>query len=132
MGGAIVLRVAAESPELVDAVISSVPSGSRYHAKKIDLKVGLKFLNHKHSQFDVGTGIVEQATDKGDLRDMWEGDPKVRLKLSASELVNFQKFMGENIKAATKITRTPVIIYQGYSDNLVKPMGTLAIYQAIS
>jgi alpha-beta hydrolase superfamily lysophospholipase len=131
MGGAIVLRVAAEHPELVDAVISSVPSGSRYKGRKTAFKVGFNFLKHRHAQFDIGSSIVSQATDNADLRDMWEGDPNVRLKLSPAELLNFQKFMGENVKAVTSITKTPVIIYQGYSDNLVKPMGTLAIYQAI-
>ncbi|MBU6452397.1 MAG: alpha/beta fold hydrolase [Cyanobacteria bacterium REEB67] len=131
MGGAIVLRVAAEHPELVDAVISSVPSGSRYKGRKTAFRVGFNFLKHRHRQFDIGSSIVSQATDNADLRDMWEGDPNVRLKLSPAELLNFQKFMGENVKAAANITKTPVIIYQGYSDNLVKPMGTLAIYQAI-
>ncbi|CAN5463682.1 hypothetical protein BH10CYA1_BH10CYA1_46740 [soil metagenome] len=131
MGGAIALRIAAESPNLIDAVISSVPSGSRYQAKKTAFKVALKFLNQKHEQFDVGTAVVEQATADMDLRDMWEGDSQMRMKLSPAELVNFQNFMGENVKAAAKINKTPVIIFQGFSDNLVKPMGTLAIYQAI-
>ncbi len=131
MGGAIALRIAAEAPQLVDAVISSVPSGSRYQAKSTALKVGLKFLNNKHTQLDLTKEVVEKATCKTDLRDMWEGDEHMRMKLSPSELVNFQNFMSDNIKAAQKIASTPVIIYQGYSDNLVKPMGTLAIYQAI-
>lgn len=131
MGGAIALRIASESPNLIDAVVSSVPSGSRYQAKKTALKVALKFLNQKHEQFDVGTAVVEQATADMDLRDMWEGDSQMRMKLSPSELVNFQSFMGDNVKAAAKINKTPVIIFQGFSDNLVKPMGTLAIYQAI-
>jgi len=131
MGGAVALRIAAEAPHLVDAVISSVPSGSRYQSKKTALKVGLKFLNNKHTQFDVTKDVVEKATCKADLRDMWEGDEHTRMKLSPSELVNFQNFMGDNVRAAQKIDKTPVIIYQGYSDNLVKPMGTLAIYQAI-
>jgi alpha-beta hydrolase superfamily lysophospholipase len=131
MGGAIALRIASESPGLIDAVVSSVPSGSRYQAKKTALKVALKFLNQKHEQFDVGKAVIEQATADVDLRDMWEGDSQMRMKLSPSELVNFQSFMGDNIKSAAKISKTPVIIFQGYSDNLVKPMGTLAIYQAI-
>lgn len=131
MGGAIALRVASQSPGLIDAVVSSVPSGSRYQAKKTAFKVALKFLNQKHEQFDVGTAVVEQATADMDLRDMWEGDSQMRMKLSPSELVNFQNFMGDNVKAAAKINKTPVIIFQGFSDNLVKPMGTLAIYQAI-
>lgn len=131
MGGAIVLRIAAESPHLVDAVISSVPSGSRYQGKKTALKVGVKFLNHKYEQFNIGKAVVEQATANADLRDMWEGDTHTRMNFSAAELLNFRNFMKDNIKYAQKITKTPVIIFQGYSDSLVKPMGTLAIYQAI-
>lgn len=131
MGGAIALRIAAESPNLIDAVISSVPSGSRYQARKTAFKVALKFLNQKHEQFDVGSAVVRQATADMDLRDMWEGDSQMRMKLSPSELLNFQSFMSDNVKAAAKISKTPVIIFQGFSDNLVKPMGTLAIYQAI-
>ncbi|MBS2002992.1 MAG: alpha/beta fold hydrolase [Cyanobacteria bacterium SZAS LIN-5] len=131
MGGAIALRIASESPNLIDAVISSVPSGSRYQARRTAFKVALKFLNQKHEQFDVGSAVVKQATADMDLRDMWEGDSQMRMKLSPSELLNFQSFMSDNVKAATKISKTPVIIFQGFSDNLVKPMGTLAIYQAI-
>lgn len=131
MGGAIVLRIAAEAPHLVDAVISSVPSGSRYQGKKTALKVGVKFLNHKHEQFNIGKTVVEQATANADLRDMWEGDSQMRMNFSPAELLNFRNFMKDNVKYAQKITKTPVIIFQGYSDSLVKPMGTLAIYQAI-
>lgn len=131
MGGAIVLRIAALEPDLISAVISSVPSGSRYQGKKTAVLVGLKLLEDKNAQFNIGHRVIEQATGKANLRDMWEGDPNVRLKLSASELLNFQKFMAGNIKFASKIEKTPVIIFQGYSDNLVKPMGTLAIYQNI-
>ncbi len=131
MGGAIVLRLAATHPQLVDAVISSVPSGSRYKGRSAAIGVGLKLLTDKNKQFDMGTKVVEQATQKADLRDMWEGDPNVRMNFSAAELVNFQHFMSNNLQFAQKIDKTPVIIFQGYSDNLVKPMGTLAIYHAI-
>ncbi len=132
MGGAMVLRLAALAPDLVHAVISSVPSGSRYESKSTILSIGLKLLRDKYEQFDIGSKVVKQATLKPGLRDMWEGDPNMRMKLSPSELISFQKFMSQNVKFAAKIEHTPVIIFQGYSDNLVKPMGTLAIYQAIT
>lgn len=132
MGGAIVLRIAALAPELVDAVISSVPSGSRFHDTSTSIAVALKLLKDKNEQFDIGSHIIAQATAKPHLRDMWEGDPSARLKISPAELINFNDFMNDNTKFAQQITKTPVIIFQGYSDNLVKPMGSLAIYQAIA
>ncbi len=131
MGGAIVLRLAATQEHLVDAVISSVPSGSRFKGGATAIGVGLKLIADKNKQFNMGKKVVERATQKPDLRDMWEGDPNVRMKFSASELLNFQHFMSDNLRYAQQIAKTPVIIFQGYSDNLVKPMGTLAIYQAI-
>lgn len=131
MGGAIVLRLAATQAHLVDAVISSVPSGSRFKGRSTAIGVGIKLIAEKHKQFNMGKQVVERATQKPDLRDMWEGDPNVRMNFSASELLNFQRFMSDNLQYAQQIVKTPVIMFQGYSDNLVKPMGTLAIYQAI-
>lgn len=132
MGGAIALRVAAVAPELVDAVVSSVPSGSRYHSKRTAFSIGLRLLKNKNKPFNIGKRVLDQATASPNLRDMWEGDPQMRMKLSPAELINFQRFMDDNLKYAEKIKNTPVIIFQGYSDNLVKPMGTLSIYQAIA
>ena len=53
------------------------------------------------------------------------------MNFSATDLIEFQKFMNDNIVFAEQIKHTPVIIFQGYSDELVKPLGTLALYQAI-
>jgi acylglycerol lipase len=132
MGGAIALRIAAVAPELVDAVVSSVPAGRRFAAGKTDLSIAYHWLTNKHRQFDIGTRIVDRATKKPTLRAEWADDPETRLKLSASELFNFNHFMSENLKSARDIKKTPVLIYQGYSDKLVKPTGTLEIYRAIS
>jgi acylglycerol lipase len=131
MGGAIALRLAALSPQLVDAVVSSVPSGSRFHAKSTALEVAVKFLKNSHQQFNIGQRVVDQATKNEQLRINWEDDPQARMNFSANDLIAFQKFMNDNIAFAEKIKTTPVIIFQGYSDELVKPLGTLALYQAI-
>jgi alpha-beta hydrolase superfamily lysophospholipase/Flp pilus assembly protein TadD len=131
MGGAIALRVGAISPHLVNGIISSVPSGARFHAKSTALSVAVKLLKNKHESFDIGQTIVKQATEKPELRNAWHEDPSFRMKLSASELLNFQRFMDDNLIYAAKIKTLPVIIFQGYSDQLVKPLGTLALYQAI-
>lgn len=131
MGGAIALRMGSVTPHLLDAVVSSVPSGSRFHGRSTAISVAVKLLRNRHEQFDIGSRIVKQATNKPDLRESWQDDPSFRMKLSAEELLNFQKFMDENLQYATKIERLPVIIFQGYSDQLVKPLSTLTLYQAI-
>jgi alpha-beta hydrolase superfamily lysophospholipase len=132
MGGAIALRIGAVAPDLVDAVVSSVPAGRRFGARKTDLNVAYHWLTNKHKQFDIGTRIVDRATKDASLRAEWADDPETRLKLSASELFKFNHFMNQNIKYVHDIKKTPVLIYQGYSDKLVKPTGTFELYRAIS
>jgi alpha-beta hydrolase superfamily lysophospholipase len=131
MGGAIALRVAALSPDLVDGCVSSVPSGSRFHARTTGMEVAVKLLTDSRAQFDIGRKVVGQATQNADLRTAWEDDPQARMKFSPVDLMAFQHFMNDNVKYAEQIKKTPVIIFQGYSDQLVKPLGTLALYQAI-
>ena len=60
MGGAIALRLAALSPQLVDAVVSSVPSGTRFRARSTALEVAVKFLKNSHEQFNIGQRVVAQ------------------------------------------------------------------------
>jgi alpha-beta hydrolase superfamily lysophospholipase len=131
MGGAIALRIASLYPELVDGVVSSVPSGSRFHARSTAIEVAVKYLKNSHQQFNIGDQVVNQATKNAQLRLDWEDDPKARMNFSARDLIRFQNFMNDNMFFAEKIKTTPVIIFQGYSDELVKPLGTLALYQAI-
>lgn len=131
MGGALALRVTALSPDLVDGCISSVPSGTRFQAKSAALDVAIKLLKNKSEQVDFGHRVVQQATQDKNLRSAWEDDPQARMKFSPLDLVAFQRFMNENLTYAEKIKEIPVIIFQGYSDQLVKPIGTLALYQAI-
>ena len=125
------MRVGSVAPDLVDGIVSSVPAGSRFHAKSEAVKVAVRLLKNKHEQFNIGRHIIKEATDNSVLREDWADDPSFRMKLSAVELRDFQRFMDENVNAAEKIENLPVIIYQGFSDQLVKPLGTLTLYQAI-
>jgi acylglycerol lipase len=131
MGGAIALHVAVKNQTDLDGLISSVPSGTRYKAKKTAFRVGLRFLKHKNQQFDIGDQVIKQATHDESLRKEWKDDPSVRLNLSASELLKFQRFMNQNEKLAKELKVLPVIIFQGYGDKLVKPEGTLSLYNAM-
>ena len=132
MGGAIALRIAALSPNLVDGVISSVPSGSRFRANSTAIDVAVHFMKGSHKQFDISNRVVNRATQDPQQRLDWADDPSARMNFSPVELIGFQQFMNDNLKYAMQITSTPVIIFQGYCDQLVKPLSTLALYQAIT
>lgn len=131
MGGALALRIAAESPEIFDGLICSVPSGNRYKSFATKLRIGVDFLKNKSKPVPVGD-VVEQATTDEGLRHSWIHDPSSRLNLSPKELLNFQRFMNENAEVAKKVRDLPVIIFQGHDDKLVKEAGTLDLFEALS
>ncbi|HEY9773872.1 MAG TPA: alpha/beta fold hydrolase [Planktothrix sp.] len=132
MGGAIALRACAIYPDLVDGLISSVPSGDRFKQGKTDLKVAIHFLEGRHRDFNVGKGVVEQATVKPELREAWGNDPLARMNLSAEELMQFQHFMNQNHVMAKLIKTRPVLFVQGCKDKLVRPEGTVQLFNQLA
>jgi acylglycerol lipase len=131
MGGAIALRATSMYPDLVNGLISAVPSGDRFKQKKTDLKVALEYLKGANKQFDVGAAIVDQATANPKLRKDWADNPLDRMDLSPKELIQFQSFMNDNHDSARKITDVPVLMVQGTNDKLVKPEGTWDLFNEI-
>lgn len=132
MGGAIALRAASLYPEEIAGLISSVPSEERFQQGRTDLKVALHFLSGPARDFDIGSQIVEQATDNEKLKRRWREDPLSRLEISPKELVQFQKFMNDNHDSAGKIKSMPVLFVQGTDDELVKPDGTWELFNRLS
>jgi len=132
MGGAITLQLTAAHPELVSGLVCSVPASSRYKASSIDLDVALHIVKGINKPFDIGTKIVNQATKEDVLKRDWQSDPFNRLSLAPKELLQFAQFMNQNKAAANKIKNTPVIVFQGVQDKLVKPRGTMEIYNSIA
>jgi Lysophospholipase len=133
MGGAIAMRVAAEHPDLIDGLVSSVPTGDRFHKTKYQLKVALQLVTLRGGkQIDVGTRVIEQATDDPALQTIWKDDPLNRLKLSSKELLHFQRFMNENHETAKRIDKTPVLFLVGLSDKLAKPEGTIELFNEVT
>lgn len=132
MGGAIALRAASMYPNLINGLISSVPSGDRFKQKKTDLKVALDFLKGPNKQFDVGKSVVDQATTNPQLRRDWQDNPLDRMNLSPKELIQFQSFMNDNHDSAKKIVATTVLMVQGTKDKLVKPEGTWELFNEIA
>lgn len=132
MGGAIALRATSMYPELVSGLISSVPAGDRFQQGKTALKVAVHLLSGADKPFNVGEGVIKQATVKPELRDAWLNDPLDRLNISARELVQFQGFMNQNHDSAKAIIDRPVLIVQGCQDKLVKPEGTVELYNELA
>ncbi len=131
MGGAIALRATSMYPDLVSGLISSVPSGDRFQQRRTALRVAVHLLSSPDKPFNVGEGVVEQATEKQELRDAWLNDPLDRLNISARELLQFQGFMNQNHDSAKAIMDRPVLIVQGCKDHLVKPEGTVELYNEL-
>jgi acylglycerol lipase len=128
MGGAIALRVTSMYPELVDGLISSVPAGDRFKQAKTSLKVALSYLSNKNKEINIGEGVVSQATQKEEVRKAWLEDPLARVKMSPKELLQFQNFMNGNHDCAKNIVKTSVLIVQGCQDKLVRPEGTVELF----
>jgi alpha-beta hydrolase superfamily lysophospholipase len=131
MGGAIALRATALYPDLVSGLISSVPAADRFQQKRTALKVAAHLLASPDKPFDVGTGIINQATVDPALKQAWLSDPLDRLNVSANELLQFQAFMNQNHESAKLITDKPVLIVQGCKDHLVRPEGTVELYNEL-
>lgn len=131
MGGAIALRLTAESPELMNGLICSVPAGTRHNSTATALKVGMHLITSPNKPMKLEQSVVNQATDKPELRESWMHDPKARLKMTPKELLHFSSFMSENITAAKKIKNIPVILFQGEEDKLVKKTGTYDLFETL-
>lgn len=131
MGGAIALQFAAQYPKLVDGLIASVPAGKRFKQRQTAVRVALRFLENKNRPFDIGTDVINQATHDPRVKEAWAGDLKTRSMLSPRELIAFQSMCDRNIEYARQIKSTPVIIFQGVSDMLVKPEATYDLFRAI-
>ena len=132
MGGAIALRACAQFPELVDGLISSVPAGDRFKQGQTKLTVAFHLIADPNTPFDIGTSVIKQATAKPELRDSWGNNPLSRLKVSANELIQFQNFMNQNHKFAVLIKDRPVLFVQGCDDKLVRPEGTVELYNRLA
>ncbi len=131
MGGALALRVAAKSPELIDGVVCSVPAGQRHKETGTKLKVAFNLVSNKNKELNIGKGVVNRSTSDQFERMRWSDDPNSRLNLSAKELLNFEQFMRQNAEYARKITKSPVIVFQGNQDRLVKREGTYDLFEAV-
>jgi alpha-beta hydrolase superfamily lysophospholipase len=132
MGGALVLRTTALHGDLMDGTISSVPANDRFQQKMTDVKVALHALEGLKKPFDEGKQVIDQATKSPALREGWASDPLDRMDFSPEDLLQFQLFCNENHESAKEITKTPICVFQGGSDKLIKPDGTVHLFSNIT
>lgn len=132
MGGAIVLAAASRYPDLVDGIVSSVPSSDRYAKMSSTIVVGAKYLTNKDKPINIAPEVVERATENKALQKHMEATPTNRMKLTPKELKQFNDFMKGNYDAAALIEKTPILLMAGFKDQLVKPEGTVELFNSIS
>lgn len=133
MGGAIALAAAAKYPNMIDGLISSVPAGDRFDKADSSIDVVKQFLfRGANAPMDVGDSIVGAATKKEKLRSEWLNDPLCRTMVTPNELIRFNNFMNKTLTVATKVDRMPVLFIQGSKDKLVRPAGTMKLFNRIS
>ena len=131
MGGAIALQSAAANPDLVDGLICSVPSKQNNGQKTTNLKAALGLIYRPNTEINVGDRVIKRATQDSDVADEWERDPMTRKDFTAKELLQFRNLMNDSRTKAALITKTPVLFLQGGSDKLIKPTGTVMLFNHI-
>lgn len=132
MGGAIALRAGSQLQDIVDGVISSVPSAERFQQRKMALTTAVHFIMDPKAPFSIHDYVADRATSNDELRQKWANDPKAKLGMTPVELMKFAVFMRTTKGHAAEITKIPVLIAQGLKDRLVKPEGTFALFDAVN
>ncbi|MBS1994726.1 MAG: alpha/beta fold hydrolase [Cyanobacteria bacterium SZAS LIN-2] len=131
MGGAIAIRAGAQLGDVINGVISSVPSAERFQAKKMSLQTAMHFFVDPHKAFNIGNTVANLATSSEQARSAWKEDPKAKMGMTPIELMKFALFMRTTKPQAAKITKLPVFMVQGLQDQLVKPQGTFDLFDAV-
>ncbi len=132
MGGGIALQATSRNPQLVSGLVCSVPSGDRYAKLSSELIVGTRYLEDKNKPIDVTTEVVDRTTANPKLRKEWANESTNRMKLSPKELKQFTDFMKGNEDAAALVDKTPTLMLAGFKDKLVKPEGTISLFNNLS
>lgn len=130
MGGAIAMATTARHPELVDGLVSAVPSSDRYFKIGGEIMVGAHYLEDPDKKID--PEIVDKISTNERTRAQMTNNSMNRLELSPKELKQFETFMKSNFDNAHLIEKLPVLMLAGFKDRLVKPEGTIELFNALS
>jgi len=131
MGGALTLRIAAEHPELVDAVVCSAPAWKLLKMRKTAVKgVFELLLSPGKRPGPAGRAVIHQATSDPHLAEHWLTDPSHKLKLSLGEATAFLSFISKTDTYAKRLTK-PILLLQGLNDHLVSPKAVAKMFRDI-
>jgi acylglycerol lipase len=128
MGGAIALQATAANPDLIDGLICSVPSRRNNGQKTTNLKAALGLIYSPNGEIAVSDKVIKKATQDSTVADEWERDPMTRKSFTPKELLQFRNLMNTSRTKAELIDKTPVLFLQGGSDKLIKPTGTVELF----
>lgn len=132
MGGGIAMQATSRNPTLVYGLICSVPSSDRYAKLSSELIVGTRYLQNKDKPMNLDAEVINKTTTNVKLRKQWSNDSTNRMKLSPKELKQFNEFMKGNEDAAVLIDKTPTLMLAGFKDKLVRPEGTVDLFNDLS
>jgi acylglycerol lipase len=131
MGGAIALQATAANPELVDGLICCVPSQHNNGQQTTNMKAAFGLIYRPNWKIDVSNSIIKKATQQSNVAEEWENDPMTRKNFDSKELLRFHNLMNGSLAKAPLITKTPVLFLQGGSDKLIKPTGTVELFNKL-
>lgn len=95
------------------------------------MKVALRLLTGASQPMKLTSKVIKQAISNPELSRAWFADPFNRQEISPRELLPFQQFMNDNHDAAQRVTDTPVLVIQGFKNRLVKPEGTIDLFNEL-
>jgi len=132
MGGAIALAATSRYPALVDGLVSAVPSSDRFGKVRGEVVVGAHYLEDRDREIDISPTVVARSTSDKTMQRQMKANPTNRMKISPRELKAFEDFMKGNNDAAALIEKQPVLMMAGFKDKLVKPEGTIELFNALT
>jgi hypothetical protein len=92
--------------------------------------VGL--LHGPNGQVSIAGDVVERSTEKKLVQEDLLDNPATRHHMAVRDLVAYRKLMADNNKAIKRLAGTPVLLVQGYKDNLIGPHATTRMFNHIS
>lgn len=134
MGGAIAIQAASRYPDLVNGLVSAVPSATSRSGgiMKGGMVVAFRSAESPFGKVDMSAVVVDGSTSNEALRQKIEDDPANRMELSRKELLQFEKFMKQTHDAAPLVERTPVLVLVAYKDKLVTPGGSVDLFSEMT
>ena len=130
MGGAISLKVASSTSNLVDGIICSAPAWRLFSVPKITYFGLMDKLNGEPGR--AAQWVLENATSCPELQNYWRNEGSTRLKLSIMEAYAYLKLMESTPKHASQIKSIPALVIQGLKDKLSKPTASAGIFKQLN